>query len=304
MERRKMIRQLDLVNIQPLVSKNKQSKKYLLLLFILFVMHACGTAKLNMEDVLELEEIHGIHYQKIEHDDQTVHVLRIDPNRSKTLLHKAKTLEYTSELAKKNKAIVAINAGFFEADGSPAGALKINGKWINYPVKNRGVVGWEIVNKNYKFYFDRLGPNMDKKGIDSTLKKDFSKSELWWEKAENIAGGAPLLIYEGKILDPKSEKTFDTFIKRKYARTAIGVDGNNKLIIVVVEGGNNFSWKLGWRYGMNLNELSNFMQSLGCQYALNLDGGQSSTLIVNRAMVNSQPIIYGERKVSDVILLK
>lgn len=61
---------------------------------------------------------------------------------------------------------------------------------------------------------------------------------------------------------------------------------------------------------MTIPELAVFMQELGCQYALNLDGGGSSTLYINSEVVNHPEGDIDEdygietlRPVSDAILI-
>jgi exopolysaccharide biosynthesis protein len=61
-------------------------------------------------------------------------------------------------------------------------------------------------------------------------------------------------------------------------RTAIGVDKRGKyLYLVVIDG------RLpGYSKGATLTELANFLIELGAHFAINLDGGGSSTLVAAR----------------------
>ena len=54
---------------------------------------------------------------------------------------------------------------------------------------------------------------------------------------------------------------------------------------------------------MTLAELAELMRDLGCQEALNLDGGGSATMVVRDRVVNRPSDATGERPVSDAILL-
>ncbi len=59
-------------------------------------------------------------------------------------------------------------------------------------------------------------------------------------------------------------------------RTAIGYSRNGRyLYLVVVDGRQAF-----YSEGMTLRELADWMISRGAQYAMNLDGGGSSTMVV------------------------
>jgi exopolysaccharide biosynthesis protein len=221
----------------------------------------------------------------------TAHVVDIDPKHYQLRLIKADALEYTSVLAKNHNAIVAINAGFFHEDGSPVGPLKIENTWLGNAGKKRGAFGWN--NKSHhnvpSFYFDRLGQATMHSGI--------------WNKLDNVVGGIPLLLKDGKIINPAPEGALTTFIQRKYARSAICVNKKKHIIFAVIEGADNFSWSLGTETGMSINELSRFFLSIGCTDAINLDGGRSSTLVLENQMVNTQPLIHTERKVSDVLAI-
>lgn len=79
-----------------------------------------------------------------------------------------------------------------------------------------------------------------------------------------------LLLEEGKInpyfLNKNITKNF------RKARTSIGISANKEFIyLVVCENINK---------GLTLNELSQFMKKLGAHYAINLDGGGSSTMVI------------------------
>jgi hypothetical protein len=76
-----------------------------------------------------------------------------------------------------------------------------------------------------------------------------------------VAGGQPVPDLENRTPQP---------------RTAVGYSRNGRyLYLVVVDGRQPL-----YSEGMTLDELSRFMISLGAQYAMNLDGGGSSTMVV------------------------
>jgi exopolysaccharide biosynthesis protein len=73
-------------------------------------------------------------------------------------------------------------------------------------------------------------------------------------------------------------------------RTAIGYSNNGRyLYLVVVDGRQPF-----YSEGITLSELADLMISLGARYAMNLDGGGSSTMVVadrtGRSQVMNSPI--------------
>lgn len=82
-------------------------------------------------------------------------------------------------------------------------------------------------------------------------------------------------------------------------RTAIGMISANHYVFVVSDG------RTGESEGLSLYQLAQFMQTLGVQTAYNLDGGGSSTMYFNGAVVNN-PTTTGrisERGVSDIVYI-
>ncbi len=105
---------------------------------------------------------------------------------------------------------------------------------------------------------------------------------LEWQKVDNIVGGAPLLIFQGKpITDYSAEHLSARYLQERYARTAVGLLKNKHWLLVIVE-----QSALTGSPGMTIAELRDFLMEQGCEYALNLDGGGSSTLFINNKVVN------------------
>jgi uncharacterized protein YigE (DUF2233 family) len=136
----------------------------------------------------------------------------------------------------------------------------------------------------------------------------FAKKEhyLAWQMVDNVLGGSPILLYHGKIVqDHSMERLRSPFITDRYARTAVGVLKNGHWLFAVVE-----QSALTGSPGMTIAELAIFMKDLKCEYALNLDGGGSSTLYINNAIINhpggsdeDDYIWSAVRPVSDAILI-
>lgn len=109
-----------------------------------------------------------------------------------------------------------------------------------------------------------------------------------------MIGGHALLV-ENSQVKPYTKDV--SSIGGVRARTAAGIaDGGKTLFIVAVEG------KKSTSAGMTLSQLSNFMLDLGCNTAINLDGGGSTAMSVrnlgdvNRTLV-TKPETKSERKV-------
>jgi len=88
-------------------------------------------------------------------------------------------------------------------------------------------------------------------------------------------GGGPALVKDGKLMEWKN------WIKLRHPRTALGWNERH-LFLVVVDGR-----QIDSSVGMTFPELADFMISLGCQEAMNLDGGGSATLWAFGSVRNS-----------------
>ena len=88
-----------------------------------------------------------------------------------------------------------------------------------------------------------------------------------WEDVYYACGGSDLLIEDGEVCD---DFTLDT-AEKSAARTAIGIKDDGTVVLYTADGGNGSA-------GLTLEELAERMLELGCETALNLDGGGSTTL--------------------------
>ena len=110
----------------------------------------------------------------------------------------------------------------------------------------------------------------------------------------------PLLIFNKRT----EELDSSSFTKSRHPRTAIGIKANGKVILLTVDGRQENS------AGMSLYELTKIMRWLNCISAVNLDGGGSTTLWVQKSGVINYPSDNkkwdheGERKVANIVVLK
>ena len=119
-----------------------------------------------------------------------------------------------------------------------------------------------------------------------------------WERAEGIASAGPLLLWHGKrIEEPEKESISNVFCLARHPRTAAGVRADGTLVFVTVDGRQPET-----SVGMSIPELTDLMLELGCVSAMNLDGGGSTTMVVNGKIVNS-PSGGSARRNADAILM-
>lgn len=133
-----------------------------------------------------------------------------------------------------------------------------------------------------------------------TLTADFdikSASCYDWSLVEHAVGGGPWLVRNGKrFIDAAEEGWGPAFVNTCHPRTAVGITGDRKLVILTVDGRQFVSG------GISLTGLSELMIKFGCTDAINLDGGGSTTLSVRGILVNS--VSEGdERPVASALLV-
>jgi exopolysaccharide biosynthesis protein len=120
-----------------------------------------------------------------------------------------------------------------------------------------------------------------------------------WMRAYSMLGGGPQLIKEGKIaITDKQEKMASGFATDRHPRTAIAKLESGKLLLVTVDGR-----QPGVSTGMTLEMLAKLLLEFGAVEAMNLDGGGSTTMVIQNKVVNRPSDQSGERPVSDAILI-
>lgn len=101
----------------------------------------------------------------------------------------------------------------------------------------------------------------------------------------------PVIVQNGKAVDSKHwEKQTLGELNQKVGRAAVGQLGELHYLLCTV--GNP---------GMNCKQLSEVMESKGCQIAYNMDGGQSGTLLFNGGVYNEIAYRGVERAMSDIL---
>jgi hypothetical protein len=112
-------------------------------------------------------------------------------------------------------------------------------------------------------------------------------------RALDAIGGVPMLVADGRIVLGPCTTSFC----RRHPRTAAGVTADGRVLLVAVDGR-----QPKWSVGMSLGELARFMLRLGARWAVNLDGGGSTTVWVQGEVVN-RPSGGSERAVTNALLV-
>ena len=137
-----------------------------------------------------------------------------------------------------------------------------------------------------------LGPDCPAPEIKEGMRLKISTATLPEVSRANMAiAGGPLLVHRGKPL-PRPVVANE---KSRAPRTAFGWNGSDYFFVVVDGRRKDVS------DGMTFSELAKEMVSLGCQEAMNLDGGGSSTIWAGGKVLN-QPSDNHIRSVANALI--
>ena len=191
-------------------------------------------------------------------------------------------LRTLSTIASDNGVHTAINAGFFAATkggrGYPIGALRVNGRNINSPLDNRGILGWNDYGEN-NF---AVAPYSEAEG---------DERNFYWDEMTQVVQAGPLLLERGWPV--RNDEGFtNSFISARHPRSVIGLNQNREWIFMIIDGRNGMHSS-----GATISELTEILRSQKIEYALNLDGGGSTELIIDNKIYNIPSDGY-ERNIS------
>nr|WP_035749768.1 phosphodiester glycosidase family protein [Arthrobacter sp. 35W] len=189
--------------------------------------------------------------------------------------------ENTSAIAADNGAVFAINGDYYGFRDT--GIVVRNG--VAY--RDKGA------REGLAFYRDGTATMYD----ETTT----SAAELVADGVWNTLSFGPSLIEGGAVKAGIDSVEVDTnignhSIQGLQPRTAVGVLGTNHLVFVVVDGRSE-----GYSAGATMSGLAQIMLDLGATTAYNVDGGGSSTMYFNGALVNNPLGKNQERGTSDIL---
>ena len=190
-------------------------------------------------------------------------------------------VEDTSDIAADNDAVFAINGDYY--------GFRDTG----IVIRNGVVFRDEGAREGLAFYRDGHVEVYDE---TSTTAQELVDAGVW-----NTLSFGPSLLDDGQVASGIDDVEVDTnfgnhSIQGEQPRTAVGVIDDNHLVFVVVDGRSP-----GYSAGVTMTGLAEIMQGLGATTAYNIDGGGSSTMVFDGALVNN-PLGKGqERGTSDIL---
>src|SRR5690606_23548067 len=156
-------------------------------------------------------------------------------------------------LAQENRAVVAVNGGFFNTQiGGAVDFIKIDGVVVNVSTNNHP-------RANAYFAFDEKAAHIIPRTDDNSPEMNF----------DNVLLSAPLLLLDNHYAALDASK----FNANKHPRTAVGQRGAT-LVFITVDGRRAIS------HGLRLPELSQLMNWDSCTASMNPDGGGSTSMYV------------------------
>lgn len=220
--------------------------------------------------------------EDVERDNSVYHVAHVqiaDPTQLRTAL--------SCEPGDKTKAAPSVIAGAYNA------VVAINGDSYLFRSKGYIVRQGQALRKSPSTDLDMLIIDTagDFHALRQPTRQSLNEALKKWDVAQCFAFG-PVLVMDGQVQTVYNGYGFSA--QDKSPRTAIGQVGPLSYVLVVVDG------RLESSRGVTHKQLAEFMGSLGCIVAFNLDGGGSSTLLFGGQVYNS--LSEGsERDISDII---
>lgn len=216
------------------------------------------------------------HFESLLGSPQDISILEIDPSRFdfKVLDHKG--LKRTSQAASELEAVAAMNGTFYDMKkGGSVCYLQID-----------GVVSDTTKGKDMRVRAN--GAVVIKKGKLSVEPWSQDKEKVFRSKLQrktSVMATMPLLVKDGYAVELVEYKGFSD---KRHPRSVV-FEKDGKICLMVIDGRSK-----GNAAGMTLDEVQRYLLSMdggkGCDNAVNLDGGGSSTLWISPVLSTSSSI--------------
>ncbi|AVQ39282.1 hypothetical protein C7M56_11550 [Clostridium botulinum] len=196
--------------------------------------------------------------------------------------------ETTSNMAKRYKAVAAINGGGY-SDVSPNGKTGGTGGIPIGIIISKGKVVYPLNKEEYKkrencvFAIDGEGyVHLGPASVEGLLNKNIKEAISF----------TPTLVVDGE------PHISDNSLAGIHPRTAIGQKADGSIIFLVIDG------RKGFKLGASIKDIQNIMLQLGAVNAMCLDGGGSTTMYYNNEVINRPSCVTGERAIPTIVYVE
>ncbi|MFD4688978.1 phosphodiester glycosidase family protein [Streptomyces sp. NPDC058463] len=136
--------------------------------------------------------------------------------------------------------------------------------------------------------------------------RDSTGCEVSPSPATTILNGGPELVRDGRLhvtpaadgmVQPGNASFYYGWVHKRNPRTLAGVDADGRTVLVTADGRSTDA------LGLSIPESAAVARALGLRAAVNLDGGGSTTMVVDGEVINDPSDATGERPVGDALLI-
>lgn len=186
----------------------------------------------------------------------------------------------TLEAYQEHDAILAINGGYFSPTASVSVFVSDGEVLAPHQSKPDAVTraAFGMVNGKPDITWAAVLARGIAYAYTQPSKPATAKGARWLPS--QAVGGGPMLVQSGKAMDTGEIEGFSKSHLGRNPRTAIGYLNEHTLLLMVVDG------RQGASAGVTIPELAGIMEKLGCEEAVNLDGGGSSAMVAADEVVN------------------
>lgn len=242
----------------------------------------------------------GVVYRSVQSGSHpwTLHLLEVDVSRCEVgfgvmgLEPRGGERLTVADLARTagNGVLAAVNGDFYTPENLPLGVEASAGELRGRT--SRPVFAWR--------------PGEDPRLSEVAWLGDSLQVGDWWvvrgepDGRTELLAGFPALLAGGAWVGDLEQAERPAFAAARHPRTAVGWDPERRRLWVVVADGR----REGLVEGMTLPELADLLLALGAEDALNLDGGGSSTMVVDGRVVSRPSDPGGPRPVVNALVIR
>nr|WP_237499831.1 phosphodiester glycosidase family protein [Streptomyces sp. SID8379] len=136
--------------------------------------------------------------------------------------------------------------------------------------------------------------------------KDSKGRTVATSRTTSVLNGGPELVRDGRphvtpatdgMVQPGNPSFYYGWVHKRNPRTLAGTDAAGRTVLVTADGRSTAS------LGLSIPESADVARALGLRDAINLDGGGSTTMVVDGQVINDPSDATGERPVGDALLV-